>query len=99
MSEWSCGKFESVHPCLGLPLGPLVRTLTWSQEQAEKKQAELIGMSTVVETEQLQFSRPEVASASFAERTSTYEVEMQSDAQGAGVVGEASFKMPLAKDS
>ena len=41
---------EPVRPGLGLPLGPLTRTLTWSQEQAEKKQAELIGMSTVVET-------------------------------------------------
>ena len=99
LSEWSCGKFESVRPCLGLPLGPLLRTLTWSQEQAEKKQAELIGMSTVMKTEQLLFSRPEVASASVAETTSAYEVEMQSGAQGAGAVGEASFDMPLARDS
>ena len=99
LSEWSCGKFESVHPGLGLPLGPLLRTLTWSQEQAEKKQAELIGMSTAVKTEQLLFSRPEVASTSIAEKSSAYEVEMQSGAQGPGVVGEASFAMPLAKDS
>ena len=58
LEEWSSGNFEPVHPGWGLPMGPLIRTLVWSQEQAEKKQAELIGMSTVVETNQMVFSRP-----------------------------------------
>ena len=100
LSEWSCGKFESVHPDLGLPLGPLWRTLVWSQEQAEKKQAELIGMSTVVETDQILFSRPELkTSASSKEQGSAYEVETQGSGKGADALGEASFAMPLAKDS
>ena len=54
-------------------------------------------MSTEMETQQLLFSRPEVASASFEEQTSGNEV--QSGAQGANVVGKASFAMPLAGDS
>ena len=96
MEEWSKGNFEPVHPGLGLPIGPLMRTLVWSQEQAEKKQAELIGMSTVVETNQVLFSRPEVKSGSFEGQASAYEVETQGGAQGTGVLG---FAMPLARDS
>ena len=70
------------------------------QEQAQKKQAELIGMSTVVETDQLLFSYPELkTSTSSKEQRSTYEVETQGSGKGADVVGEASFAMPLAKDS
>ena len=99
LEEWSSGNFESVHPGEGLALGALFRMLTWSQEQAEKKQAELIGMSTVVETDQVVFSRPELKLASSSEQTAAYEVETQGAAKGAGVVGEASFAMPLAKDS
>ena len=100
MEEWSSGNFESVHPGEGLALGALVRMLTWSQEQAEKKQAELIGMSTVVETDQILFSRPELkTSASSKEQGSAYEVETQGSGKGADVVGEASFAMPVAKDS
>ena len=61
-----------------MALGALYRTLTWSQEQAEKKQAELIGMSTVVETNPILFSRPELKLASSEEQTiSAYEVETQ----------------------
>ena len=100
LEEWSSGNFESVHPSEGLPLGALYRMLTWSQEQAEKKQAELIGMSTVVETDQLVFSYAELkTSASSKEQGSAYEVETQGSGKGADVVGEASFAMPLAKDS
>ena len=74
--------------------------LTWSQEQAEKKQAELIGMSTVVEMDQRVFSYAELTpSASSKERASAYEVETQGSGKGADAVGEASFAMPLAKDS
>ena len=100
LEEWSSGNFESVHPGAGLALGALYRTLTWSQELAEKKQAELIGMSTVVETDQILFSRPELkTSASSKEHASAYEVEMQGSGKGADAVGKASFAMPLAKDS
>ena len=99
MEEWSGGNFESVRPSNGMPIGPLVRILTWSQEQAEKKQAELIGMSTVVETDQLVFSRPELQLVSL-EEASAYEVETQGGAKGdSGVVGEVSFAMPLAGNS
>ena len=100
LEEWSSGNFEPVHPGCGLPIGPLYRTLVWSQEQAEKKQAELIGMSTVVEIDQRVFSYAELTpSASSKEQASTYEVETQGSGKGADVVGEASFAMPLAKDS
>ena len=101
LEEWSSGNFESVHPGEGLALGALYRMLTWSQEQAEKKQAELIGMSTVVETDQSLFSNyPKLkTSASSKEQGSAYEVETQGSEKGADAVGEASFAMPLAKDS
>ena len=89
--------FEYVHPDCRLPHGTLMRTLTWSQEQAEKKQAELIGMSTVVETDQMLFSRPELKLAPSEERALSYEVEAQGGAKGASVEGEASFAMPLAR--
>ena len=100
LEEWSSGNFESVHPGYGLALGALFRMLTWSQEQAETKQAELIGMSTVVETEQALFSYPKLTtSASSKEHGSANEVETQGSGKGADVVGEASFAMPLANDS
>ena len=57
MSEWSAGDFKSVRPDGPQPLGGLIRILTWSQERAEQKQAELIGMSTVVEMDEHLFSR------------------------------------------
>ena len=101
LEEWSGGNFESVRPGEGLALGGLVRMLTWSQEQAEKKQAELIGMSTVVETDQLLFSYPGAktsASSTKEQGSASYEVETQGSGKGADVVGEASFVMPLAKD-
>ena len=98
VEEWSGGNFESVHAGEGLALGALYRTLTWSQEQAEKKQAKLIGMSTVVETNQIMFSRPELKLASSEKRPSAYEVETQGSGKGSDVVGEASFAMPLARD-
>ena len=102
LEEWSNGNFESVHPGEGLALGALYRMLTWSQEQAEKKQAELIGMSTAVKTEdQRVFSYAELkTSASSKEQGSaSYEVETQGSGKGADALGEASFAMPLAKDS
>ena len=100
LEEWSSGNFGSVRPGIGLPIGPLYRTLTWSQEQAEKKQAELIWMSTVVELNQTVFSRPELKLALPEEQASAYEVETQGGgAKGASVVGEESFAMPLARDS
>ena len=56
-------------------------------------------MSTEMETQQLLFSRPEVTAASAEDQTSAHEVQMQSGAHGAGVVGKSSFAMPLARDS
>ena len=57
-------------------------------------------MSTVVETGQLVFSYPELkTSASSMERGSAYEVETQGTEKGVDALGEASFAMPLAKDS
>ena len=101
LEEWSSGNFESVHPGDGLPIGPLYRTLTWSQEQAEKMQTELIGMSQVVEVNQLMYaiSRSGVHVAPSTEQTSAYEVETQGGTKGASVVGQESFAMPLAKNS
>lgn len=78
-----------------------MRTLTWSQEQAETKQAELIGMSTAMERDQVTFSlsrptaRQRIHSASSRKQTSAYEVETQGDV----VVSAAAFKMPLTEDS
>ena len=101
LEDWSSGNFDFVHPGNGLPVGPMYRILTWSQEQAEKKQAELIGMSTVVETDQILFSylTELTPSASSKEQRSTYGVETQGNRKGADAVGEASFAMPLAEDS
>ena len=101
LEEWSSGNFEPVHPGMGLPMGPLMRTLVWSQEQAEKKQAELIGMSTVVETDHTVFSYPgaKTSASSKEQGSASYEVETQGSGKGADALGEASFAMPLAKDS
>eukprot|EP01052_Picozoa_sp_SAG31_P036080 SAG31_NODE_4448_length_3222_cov_34.014089_3_plen_536_part_00 len=43
LSEWADGNFETVQPSNAQPLGGMLQTLTWSQEQAEGRQAELIG--------------------------------------------------------
>ena len=101
LEEWSGGNFESVRPGEGLALGGLVRMLTWSQEQAEKKQAELIGMSTVVETDQLLFSYPGAKTSALSKEqgSTSYEVDTQGSGKGADALGEASFAMPLANDS
>ena len=58
-------------------------------------------MSTVVETDQILFSylTELTPSASSKEQGSTYGVETQGNGKGADAVGEASFAMPLAKDS
>eukprot|EP01052_Picozoa_sp_SAG31_P032749 SAG31_NODE_3623_length_4058_cov_5.815863_3_plen_270_part_00 len=61
LSEWSDGNFKSMRPGSGQPMGGMVRTLTWSQERAETKQAELIGMTAVAELDHTHvFSRFEI---------------------------------------
>ena len=57
LSEWSNGNFSSSRPGFPQPIGSMVRTLKWSQERAEAKQAELIGMTAVVEVDDSIFSR------------------------------------------
>ena len=63
--EWSDGNFKSVRPGTAQPIGAINRTLVWSRERAEAKQAELIGMTAVNEIDHSVFSRVEVATAAF----------------------------------
>ena len=64
LSEWSTGNFKSVRG-MAQPIGAINRTLVWSQERAQAKQAELIGMTAVNEIDHSVFSRVEVATAAF----------------------------------
>jgi hypothetical protein len=57
LAEWSDGNFESIRPSMAQPIGALIRTVGWSQERAEAKQAELIGMTMVAEVDDGIFSR------------------------------------------
>lgn len=52
LSEWSESNFSSVRPSHPQPWGALFRMLGWSQEKAEARQAELIGMTSVVELDE-----------------------------------------------
>eukprot|EP01052_Picozoa_sp_SAG31_P029283 SAG31_NODE_2899_length_4933_cov_2.793795_4_plen_263_part_00 len=66
LSEWSADNFRSANPGVLLPVGAMLRTLKWSQERAEVKQAELIGMTAEAEIDDGVFSRIESgAKASF----------------------------------
>ena len=65
LSEWSDGNFKSIHPGTGQSIGAISRTLVWSQERAEAKQAELIGMTAVNDVDHILFSRLEVSTAAF----------------------------------
>eukprot|EP01052_Picozoa_sp_SAG31_P034791 SAG31_NODE_4113_length_3572_cov_24.306939_3_plen_290_part_00 len=49
LSQWSDGNFGSVRPDSAQPLGGMLQMLNRSQEQAEVRQAELIGMTSVNE--------------------------------------------------
>eukprot|EP01052_Picozoa_sp_SAG31_P000485 SAG31_NODE_14_length_37953_cov_109.719660_19_plen_583_part_00 len=49
LSEWSDSNFGSVRPAHPQPQGGMMRTVSRSQEQAETRQAELIGMTSVTE--------------------------------------------------
>ena len=57
LAEWSDGNFESIRPSMAQPIGAMIRTVAWSQERAEAKQAELIGMTMVAEVDDGIFSR------------------------------------------
>ena len=64
--EWSTGNFKSVRPGMAQPIGGMIRTVAWSQDRAQAKQAELIGMTAVNEIDHSLFSRVnEVATAAF----------------------------------
>ena len=65
LAEWSDGNFESIRPSMAQPLGAMIRTVAWSQERAESKQAELIGMTTVTEHNDSIFSRVEGVQVTF----------------------------------
>ena len=65
LAEWSDGNFESIRPGMAQPIGAMIRTVAWSQERAEAKQAELIGMTTVTEVDDSIFSRVEGVKATF----------------------------------
>ena len=66
LSEWSTGNFKSVRPGMAQPIGGMIRTVAWSQDRAQAKQAELIGMTAVNEIDHSVFSRvDEVATAAF----------------------------------
>jgi hypothetical protein len=64
--EWTNGNFKSIRPGMAQSIDAMVRTVAWSQERAEAKQAELIGMTAVNEIDHSLFSRvDEVATAAF----------------------------------
>ena len=65
LAEWSEANFKSIRPGAVLPLGAMIRTVAWSQERAEAKQAELIGMTTVAEVDDSLFTRVEGAKTTF----------------------------------
>eukprot|EP01051_Picozoa_sp_SAG22_P001263 SAG22_NODE_48_length_24654_cov_4.406394_11_plen_102_part_00 len=59
LSEWSGGNFSSSRSHAPQPLAGLMQSLVWSRQRAEAKQAELIGMTSVVEVAGDIFSRAE----------------------------------------
>ena len=65
LPEWADGNFSSHHPSAPQPMGGMLQTLVWSQQRAEAKQAELIGMTSVAEVDSGIFSRAVNAKASF----------------------------------
>ena len=69
LSEWADGNFSSHHPSAPQPIGGMLQTIMWSQQRAEAKQAELIGMTSVTEVDGSIFSRSESLKASFEAET------------------------------
>ena len=69
LSEWADGNYSSRHPSAPQPMGGMLQTIIWSQQRAEAKQAELIGMTSVAEVDGSMFSRSENAKASFEAET------------------------------
>ena len=65
LSEWADGNFRSHHLSASQPIGGMLQTIMWSQQRAEAKQAELIGMTSVAEVDGGIFSRTVNAKASF----------------------------------
>lgn len=49
MAEWNNGNFTSLRPNTVLPFAGLQRTMMWSQEKAQQRQVDLIGMTSVAE--------------------------------------------------
>ena len=69
LSEWADGNFSSHHPSAPQPMGGMLQTIMWSQQRAEAKQAELIGMTSVAEVDSDLFSRTVNLKASFEAET------------------------------
>ena len=69
LSEWADGNFSSHHLSAPQPMGGMLQTIMWSQQRAEAKQAELIGMTSVAEVDGGIFSRSENVKASFEAET------------------------------
>ena len=66
LAEWSDGNFKTIRAGSGQPIGAIMRTLAWSQERSEAKQAELIGMTNVTKMNDNVFSLVEdAATAAF----------------------------------
>ena len=69
LSEWADGNFSSHHPSAPQPIGGMLQTIMWSQQRAEAKQSELIGMTSVAEVDSSIFSRSENVKVSFEAET------------------------------
>ena len=69
LSEWADGNFSFHHPSAPQPIGGMLQTIMWSQQRAEAKQSELIGMTSVAEVDGGMFSRSENLKASFEAET------------------------------
>ena len=65
LPEWADGNFSSRHPSAPQPIAGMLQIIMWSQQRAEAKQAELIGMTSVAEVDGGIFSRSENDKASF----------------------------------
>jgi hypothetical protein len=49
LAEWEEGIFTAIAPALPLPFSGLFQAIGWSRERGEAKQAELVGMTSVLE--------------------------------------------------
>ena len=50
LAQWEAGNFDQTRPANAMPLGGLVAAIKWSRERGESKQSELVGMTAVADS-------------------------------------------------